>query len=1138
MARSLPVYSTGTVTVAQVSGVWTVTGIGTNFLSPDGVPNYTLVAGDRFVISPNLGEGTVSSVTSTTSLTLDNWSGSAVTSPTAYKIYRFEGLPSSAVAALVSNLMATTAPVRTAVTGSSYQALSTDRNIAVTSLSAPTAIFLPAASSFPIGTSLTIFDETGDCSKTNTIQVIGTVGDLIDGQPSLAITVPLGAFTLQTNSAGKWTTISGGVPTRVYFAPPGLAQTLQAGFNLITNGTTTVVLGGANFTAANQGNLITIIGPGAAATELRHTSSIVTVVNAATVILATAPPTSMTVTDFSIRAFYGPDQSNYMQTFITGCAAIPARPYIPAGLYLTSQNLEVPVPAAESFNSNYFMQGPPLLEIDPGAVIIAMSPMTAIITYGSDNPDFTGYLRSAMFGGGTPDGNFLATYGVDVPFFNQAFRSNQTTKNTLAAGVRWGNISTRAIGQSSAGGVDYFCPHTRDIYTIPVISVVWSSGVATVTTSRNHGIPATRNVCLAGTGIAGLDNITWAVTVPNPNQLVLVNANGASWGAIAAGANVAMTMVSADVDFQIASITTGASTAIGLVNPHGLTTGATMPVEITDVQGVFGLVDGLYVFTATGANAGTLANATISISMSTGLQTITAGSALVTTGASAYAGFGWMCQYRDPATVEKAIYWENATDAHTDNIFAYGVRVMAFANPATCGWDGKHIKSHPYQSPQHGTMKCSFWIGGDNELIGQQIDLPFKFGHRFFGPRNKVSGARFNYASGILNPTNNYASCFRLDRNGPLAFGFGGEVYADGGGAKANSGLNLLSEVSVGGMAPGSPPPGYERLKFKTVNCTFTVANSLQGDRGGWANIARNGGMEVAQRQLPITISAGTQAYTLDGWNVSATGASVSVSQTGGYALTTGSLTITGQAGVTGCNLSQRLRASRSVRLQNYTATWQAKITNNTGAALTVGLFGGYPSATDNWGTTVSDPNIGTVALQTIPAGQTGLVAYTWNITNPYLGYETSINFLGQLNGAGKSVSITEVDFRVDPGAPVGLNSGPPTPEFKLRSHELVDCQAAYIEFFSATNGAFAFSAYNAASTGSRVNFSLPVPMEGAALPSVGLIATWTDFNVTGTPTITARSSQMVSFDFVTTSLGFAGMANPNNGGFYASTEL
>ena len=101
--RSLPVYSTGTVTVAEVGGVWTVAGSATNFIAPDGVANFTLLAGDLFICSG--GFGTIASVVSASSLTLDFWFGPAVSAGAAYKIYRYEGLPSQGVVALINLLL-------------------------------------------------------------------------------------------------------------------------------------------------------------------------------------------------------------------------------------------------------------------------------------------------------------------------------------------------------------------------------------------------------------------------------------------------------------------------------------------------------------------------------------------------------------------------------------------------------------------------------------------------------------------------------------------------------------------------------------------------------------------------------------------------------------------------------------------------------------------------------------------------------------------------------------------------------------------------------------------------------------------------------------------------------------------------
>ena len=57
-----------------------------------------------FVI-PGVGFSPISAVNSASSLTLSNWTGGAVAAGASYVIYRFEGLPSNAVAALVQELL-------------------------------------------------------------------------------------------------------------------------------------------------------------------------------------------------------------------------------------------------------------------------------------------------------------------------------------------------------------------------------------------------------------------------------------------------------------------------------------------------------------------------------------------------------------------------------------------------------------------------------------------------------------------------------------------------------------------------------------------------------------------------------------------------------------------------------------------------------------------------------------------------------------------------------------------------------------------------------------------------------------------------------------------------------------------------
>ena len=266
MARSLPIYSTGTVGVAFTGGAWTVTGSGTNFISPDGVPNYTLVGGDMFII-PNVGFGPIAAVASATSLTLTNWTGAPVASGTAYQIARFEGLPSNAVAALVNQLLTMgtdanppayatvdTGAVRTkwdddgagnarmrvrasnltdaayvtaarvndatgvwqvpaivgarvAVSDANYAVATGVSTVAYTAITAARVVTLPAASSFVAGQQLLIVDESGACSGSNTITASRAGSDTINGATSAVMNTAYSYLALESNGSNAWTIV-------------------------------------------------------------------------------------------------------------------------------------------------------------------------------------------------------------------------------------------------------------------------------------------------------------------------------------------------------------------------------------------------------------------------------------------------------------------------------------------------------------------------------------------------------------------------------------------------------------------------------------------------------------------------------------------------------------------------------------------------------------------------------------------------------------------------------------------------------------------------------------------------------------------------------------------------------------------
>lgn len=106
-----------------------------------------------------------------------------------------------------AKLSETLTNARVAVADIAYNVLASDRSVAFTALSAARNLNLPPASIFPVGTPLTIFDESGSCSATNSIVITAGGSDKIDGASTANIATPYGFLVLQTDGAGKWTIV-------------------------------------------------------------------------------------------------------------------------------------------------------------------------------------------------------------------------------------------------------------------------------------------------------------------------------------------------------------------------------------------------------------------------------------------------------------------------------------------------------------------------------------------------------------------------------------------------------------------------------------------------------------------------------------------------------------------------------------------------------------------------------------------------------------------------------------------------------------------------------------------------------------------------------------------------------------------
>jgi len=119
---------------------------------------------------------------------------------------------------------------RTPVSDAAYSALTTDRMIAYTALSAARVVSLPPASVYPTGTRLLIVDETGNCSTTKTLTISPNGSDVIDGATSAVVNVAYGFIGVESDQSGVWTTVDQGfMPALANLAAAAHGANLQIG---------------------------------------------------------------------------------------------------------------------------------------------------------------------------------------------------------------------------------------------------------------------------------------------------------------------------------------------------------------------------------------------------------------------------------------------------------------------------------------------------------------------------------------------------------------------------------------------------------------------------------------------------------------------------------------------------------------------------------------------------------------------------------------------------------------------------------------------------------------------------------------------------------------------------------------------
>lgn len=242
---------------------------------------------------------------------------------------------------------------------------------------------------------------------------------------------------------------------------------------------------------------------------------------------------------------------------------------------------------------------------------------------------------------------------------------------------------------------------------------------------------------------------------------------------------------------------------------------------------------------------------------------------------------------------------------------------------------------------------------------------------------------------------------------------------------------------------------------------TVSQVNAMLGisTAGGFINKLRNGNFFIAQRGASGTVTT-SGGYTVDGWIITPTGASVSwiaLGNQGNFA--EGGLQITGASGVTDLKLSQRIEGhivadmfANAPLAGVPNITFQIQIANSTGVNLTPRLTVSYATALDNWGSSTVDLNA--VNMQTVPNTNTATLAYTWTPGNGGYtnGIQISIDFGNNFGSGSNVIQLRAADLRATPGMAIGINNNPPAPEMRPIPIELEFCQR-YLQIYNASSG-------------------------------------------------------------------------------------
>lgn len=313
--------------------------------------------------------------------------------------------------------------------------------------------------------------------------------------------------------------------------------------------------------------------------------------------------------------------------------------------------------------------------------------------------------------------------------------------------------------------------------------------------------------------------------------------------------------------------------------------------------------------------------------------------------------------------------------------------------------------------------------------------------------------------------------------------------------------LNYLSGVTPGTATASkalvidssSNLTGLATNTFNTASTGIANMTAVQGSMtGGFINKFRNPRFDVASRGVSGTVTTGNTLYTIDGWMLGATGATV------GWQTIYGSVpgyfgnvyAVMGAASLTDALFKQRIESTIAAPLASTIVTVQISVSNFSAGTFTPTLTVKHPTAQDNWGATATD--VSAVNLQPVAAGATVTLCYSFTSSaSSTNGLEVTWDFGAALNGS-KTIYLFNPDIRATPGVAVGLNSLPPTIESRPIQQELAFCQR-YLPAFGAITGPMGIGA---ATSTSASGYYIPFHTSTFIAPTALTVTTVGNFEI------------------------------------------